>query len=95
MQVKIHAKFCQQIQREYTARMPKHKWTDTTKLATERIRVEGIELESTIPGYGPAVRSCEQSNYPAGSRKGREFVVRFEVPSTVKITLQSSRYDAM
>jgi len=61
MQVKKYTpKFCQQIQREHPARRSKHKGTDNTELATERIRVEGIKLESTIPGYGPVVQSYEQ-----------------------------------
>jgi hypothetical protein len=64
-------------------------------VAIERSRVEGSELDETIPGYGPVVGSCEHSNEPAGSIKGREFIVRFEVPSSVQITLQSAGFDAM
>jgi hypothetical protein len=68
------------MQREHTARKPKHKWTDNTELATERIRAKGTELESTIPGYcGPGSSVGIATYYGLDgpgieSRWGRDFL---------------------
>jgi hypothetical protein len=54
-------------------RRPKRGWENNIKMNLKEIGCEDME-NSRGSGQGPQAGSCEHSNEPSGSIKGREFI---------------------
>jgi len=49
---------------------PRPRWEDNIRMDLQKI---GCGMDSSGSGQGPVVGSCEHSNEPLGSIKGREY----------------------
>jgi hypothetical protein len=84
----MHTKFFVGKPREPLGR-PRHRWEDNIKMNLMEV---GCGLDPSGSGLGPVAGSCEHSNVPSGSTKGRTFLEQLSTLSASQEGLCSMEF---